>query len=754
MASGGAFAFLKQHRQLPTLERSSSSPLSSSSAAAWGRGARQWSSKPPSATAADEAENEAGDEMPRELRTLVGASFDVFMRLARLAEEAQRSGRALAPLEVVRASRQYREALRTCVFAIEDRVELQQRSLRAATTTTTPTTTEAQEAVEEDEEFVDLLKVSLAIWHLCELLFLQRRPRDDSALAYDLARWLQEHFASARMEQLEAASTALQHASAPEQDPAYWSTLHALAMVGSGSGAWRLLAAHSKYRALASRDVASRTSASTRAMFESFQRLLLAMPGSARQPGEWAAWHDACQHVLRTDAAVKADAGLAMLLRILVADDDALARQASCWYELMIARLVLEAPKRVAHRFEFLMASCFRTYNADAGAMGNFECIILAVLQYDVQSALQDVHALGFSWMAAHLGDLLAKSGAVAAADELAEPLGVSLHEFFLLHYAMDVGASRGLWQFALGYYERCPRFGLVAARSALAREPVPTDSKANRLLAYCQGKRGLRAVQRTVAARRARLCQASRLYSAALVWLLRGGHLDDVDAVCEAVLHECRERKSLAPLHEATEFLEAHPEMAQTPLLEWLVRYREFFLVLDDCEALRQQVREAEYASDTESESGAQETVARKLRFVQQEAARRLHWLVGSSAAPRELRAVLLEEAEKLLRVQPTVYAPPSLYALHAYLHQLDRAFDRAAFYRSGANAQLKARVETLLARNLSEAILADASAGAACSLAAAATSGGPSALPLLTAPAYGSLGGSRAFTPMDEDM
>lgn len=754
MASGGAFAFLKLHQQLPTVERS----VSSSAAAAWGCGARQWSSTPPSTTTPNETDEASGDEMPRELRTLVGASFDVFTRIARLADEAQRSGRTLAPLEVVRASRQYREALRTCVFAIEDRVESQQQRLHT-TTTTTASSSQEKATIEADEELVDLLKVSLAIWHLCELLFLQRRPRDDRAIAYDLARWLQEHFASARMEQLETASAALQRASstaAPEHDPAYWSTLYGLVMAGNGSSAWRLLAAHSKFRALSSRDVTSHTSASTRASFESIQQLLLAMPSSGSRTSSsesddsWDAWHDACERVLRSDSNIKADVGLATLLRVLVAEDDALVRQASSWYELMLARLVLEAPKRVAHRFEFLMASCLRTYDTKTGesAMGNFECIILALLQYDVQSALQDVHTLGFSWMAAHLGDLFTKGGVVAATDELAPPLGVSLHEYFLLHYAMDMGASRGLWPFALGYYERCPRLGLVAARSALEREPVPTDSKAHRLIAYCQGKRGLRAVPRSVTARRARLCQDRGLNSAALVWLLRGSHLDAVDAVCEAVLRECSESKSLTPLHEATEFLDAHVEMAQTPLLEWLVRYRELVLVLDDCKALEQHVRDSEFAYESTDETAA---LKRKLGFVQHEAARRLHTLVSAAAAPRQLRAELLDVAERLLEVQPTVFASQSLYALHAYLHQLDRAFDRATFYQSGANAQLKARVETLLARNLSDAILAGASAGTGWSVA---TADAASKVPLLTGATSGSFGGSRTFQPMDQDM
>lgn len=737
-AGGGststAFALLKQHQRLPVAV----SP--SSSSAAWGRGARHWSADTTSES------GDGGDAMPRELRTLVGASFDVFARLSAGAT------RQLAPREVVRASRQYREALRTCVFAIEDRVELQRKAAGDG---------EAEE--DEDEEFVDLLKVSLAIWHLCELLFLQRRPRDDQRLAYDLALWLQEHFAGALMEQLEAASAALRTATQPEQDPAYWSTLHSLAMAGCGTSAWSLLAAHSSYRALASRDVASLASASTRTSFQTIQRLLLSMPASARHAtpaaaghddtGHWEQWHDECQYVLNTDANIKANAGLATLLRILAAEDDALVRQASSWYELMMARLFLEEPKRVAHRFEFLMASCFRTYNADASAMGNFECIILAILQYDVQSALQDIQALGFTWMAAHLVDLLTKSGAVA--DDVLDPLGVSLREFFLLTYAMDIGASSGLWQFALGYYESCPRLGLVAARSALEREPVPTDNKASRLIAYCQGKRGLNHVQRAIAARRARMCRDKKLYGAALVWMLRGGHLDDVDEVCEAVLRECDTKTSLAPLNEATEFLEAHPEMAQTPLLEWLVRYRELYLVLDDCESLRQQLREGEY----ENERRQQEELEKKLRFVLQEAARRVHLLVSSAAAPRQLRAVLLAEAEKLLVEQPTVYSSQHLYSLHAYLHQLDRSFDRASFYRVRANQQLKARVEKLLARNLCEAILAEANAGSSCSLAVAGTSsssfgtaaavptainGGVTPLPQLVG----------SFTPMDEDM
>lgn len=758
-----AFEFLKAHKQLPVQERPAQSSAfgafrapqtqkqKSTAASAWGKGARRWSRTPSAALDAhSSADVHFGDEMPRELRTLVGTSYDVFMRLNRLSDDKKRSDRGLGPFEVVKASREYREALKTCIFAIEDRAELQQQRSGDAGG--------SGDDGDDDEEFVDLLKVSLAIWHLCELLFLQRRPRDDKWIAYDLAQWLQEHFASALMEQLEAASAVLRDASHPEEDPAFWSTVHSLVMAGCGSSAWNLLAAHSNYKALFGRDVASLTSASTRSSFQAIQRLLLCMPGRSGQavlhpdggiagdhpqePVEWKNWHDACQYLVNTDSYIKSKPGLSTLVRIMAADEDVLVRQATSWFELMMARLFLEEPKRVAHRFEFLMANCFRTYNADISAMGNFDCIILAILEYDVQSALQDISALGFTWMSAHLSDLLTKSNAIS--DEVLEQIDVSLQEYFLLHYAMDIGSSNGMWQFAVGYYETCPRLGLIATRSVLEREPVPTDYKANRLLTFCQNKRGLTQVQRKIAYRRALVCQ-EKSYGAALIWMLRGNHLDDVDAICDLVLQKCEETKSLSPLNEAVEFLEAQPEMAQTPKLGWLVRYRELYLVLDDSESLQRQLRGVD---DSDSERDEVET---KLRFVLQEAARRIHLLVSSSAAPRQLRAVLLGEAEKLLVAQPTVYSSQYLHSLMAYLHQLDRSFDRQDFYRSTGNKQLKERVEKLLARNLSEAILAEANASGASSSGASTVAAASIGVPLLAGSAFAAYG-DRSFTPMEE--
>uniref|UniRef100_K3X8Y1 Nuclear pore complex protein Nup85 n=1 Tax=Globisporangium ultimum (strain ATCC 200006 / CBS 805.95 / DAOM BR144) TaxID=431595 RepID=K3X8Y1_GLOUD len=751
-----ALAFLKAQKQLPRLERpaapissSFGAPLSqkhkSTAASAWGKGARQWSRTP----AAPPADANFSDEMPRELRTLVGASYDVFMRANRLDDEKKKTDGELTPFEVVKASREYREALKTCIFAIEDRVELQQRKK-------TPNGSSAAREEDDDEEFVDLLKVSLAIWHLCELLFLQRRPRDDKWIAYDLAQWLQEHFASALMEQLDAASATLRTASQPEQDPAFWTTVHSLVMAGCGSSAWNLLSVHSSYKALFGRDAASLTSSSTLSSFQSIQRLLLCMPGKSGQAMlhpdgsrqqeavEWTNWHDACQYLMNTDSYIKSSPGLSKLLRIMVADEDVLVRHATTWYELMMARLFLDEPKRVAHRFEFLMANCFRTYNADSNSMGNFDCIIMAILEYDVQSALQDINALGFTWMATHLSDLLTKSNAIS--DDVLEQIDVSLQEYFYLHYAMDIGASSGMWQFAVGYYERCPHLGLIAARSALEREPVPTDDKANRLLAYCQSTRGLAQLQRKIAYRRAMVCK-QKSYGAALMWLLRGNHLDEIDAICDLVLRKCEETKSLSPLNEAVEFLEMHPEMARTPKLGWLIRYRELYLVVDDSESLEQQ-QQQERGDEERAE------LETKRRFVLNEAAKRIHLLVSSPAAPRQLRAVLLREAEKLLVAQPTVYSSQYLHSLMAYLHQLDRSFDRQDFYRSTANKQLKERVEKLLARNLSEAILAEAATGALAATgrgASAVVGAASSSIPLLAASAF--MGnGDRSFVPMEE--
>ncbi|KAG7399761.1 Nucleoporin nup85 [Phytophthora boehmeriae] len=701
-ASSDAIEILLATRQLPVVEkelvfgrRSTDAAASRSTAgAAWGKSARKWVA----ASSSSSVGREYGDAMPRELRTLVAASLDVFLRL-------QHQQNQLGAFGIARASREYREALKTCVFALEDRLEQQ---------------TETQDAVKEEEDkFLDLLKVSLAIWHLCELLFLRGGARgSDRSLAYELALWLQEHYASSLLERVEAESSRMKQEENPEQDQTFWTTIQSLVMAGNGVSAWSLLATHSSYKSLFSRDSTSLTGASMKQSFQAVQRLLQTMPGRVENASagmevdgvtEWKDWHDACQYLLNSDSYVKSNDGLTKLLEIMVAKEDTLKEHADSWYELMMARLFLEEPKTIAHRFEFLMANCFRAYNNDEASMGNFDCIIMAILQYDVQTALQDIIELGFSWMAAHLADLLQKSNVITT-DKLLPLVDCTLQERFLLQYAMEIGASSGMWQFAMRYYEYCPKFGAISIQSALEREPVPTDYKAERLLDYCQGKKWLAETQQHITHQRAQDCKEQKTYAAALHWMLRGNHLEEVDVLCDLILHECSNTNSLTPLHEAVQFMETHPEFARPQKLAWLIRFREFHLVLDDRETLRRRLSAGCSQSNTDERGG----VESKLRFVSMEAAKRLGWLFSSTEAPKALRSEILQQAERLLVESPSVFASQHLYSLMAYLQQLDRSFDRQQFYEAGSNKQLKERIESLISRNLAEAILQEATMGA----------------------------------------
>lgn len=693
MASS-AFEILRSTRRLPIVEQelvfgkrlTEVAAARSTAGAAWGKSARKW------VAASTPESREFGDAMPRELRTLVAASFDIYIRLQHKSPQG--------PVDVVCASREYREALKTCIFALEDRLEAKKDALDGL--------------IEDETAFLDLLKVSLAIWHLCELLLLREGARGaDRTLAYDLARWLHEHYCSALLAKTESESEKLKKAMKPEEDPVFWSTIQSLVMAGDGQSAWNLLASHSSYKSLLVRDAMSLTQTSITTAFQEAQKLLLTMPGrverrfEALDLAEWKHWHDACHFLLNTDGYIKSNTGFTTLLEIMVAKEDVLQRHADTWYELMMARLFLDEPKTIAHRFEFLMAKCFQAYNSAETKMGNFDCIILAVMQYDMESALQDLLTLGFSWMAAHLTDLLQRRNVIRA-DEVLPETKCTLRERFLLQYAMEIGASSGLWQFAVQYYEYCPQFGVLAIRSALAREPLLSDYKTERLLTFCHGKKYLNETQRRITRDRAHECKAKKTYASALYWMLRGNHLDDVDTLCDDVLQECNDSNTLTPLHEAVQFMETCSELVRPQKLAWVLKYRELQLVLDDLESLQDQLKTDEVASNEEMCLALES----KLRFVSMEAAKRLGWLFSSTDAPKALCAQLLEQAERLLHESPTVYHSQHLYSLMAYLQQLDRSFDSQDFYKSCSNKQLKKRIDSLIARNLAEAMLQEATA------------------------------------------
>ncbi|TDH67042.1 hypothetical protein CCR75_004148 [Bremia lactucae] len=689
-----AWEILRSTQQLPLAEKelvfgkqlTQAAAAKSTAGAAWGKSARKW------VAASDPPVREFGDAMPHELRTLVAASFDIFVSIQQTVQHSA--------LNVARASREYREALKTCIFALEDRLESMTNDFASS---------------EDESEFLDLLKVSLAIWHLCELLFLRKGARGaDRMLAYELARWLQEHYCSTVIEKTEKESERLKKLLTPEDDPVFYRTIQSFVMAGNGASAWSLLASHSSYKSLELRHAMSSTGTSTLTAFHALQKLLLTMPGRAdtswnsADRAEWSHWHTACQYLLYNDSFIKTNAGLKTLVEILSANENVLNQCAETWYELMMARLFLDEPKTIAHRFEFLMANCFRVkHSNETIQMGNFECIVLAILQYDIQSALQDIIALGFSWMAAHLADLLQRNHVIVPLEIMPEG-DCTLYERFVLQYAMDIGASCGMWQVAVRYYECCPQYGAQAIRSTLAREPLETDFKTERLLEYCHGKAFLARTQREIMRHRAEECHGKKMYAAAISWLLRGHHFDEIDALCDVLLKECDDRHALTPLHEAVQFLETRSDLVHPRKLAWVVKYRELVLIQDDLESLRQ-VLEKDASLDDQEKHQAD---CKQLRFVALEAAKRLDWLLRSNDAPKVLRSQILQQTERLLKESPTVFESRHLYSLLTYLQQLDRAFDRHEFYQVSANQHLKERVESLIGRNLAEAMLQEATA------------------------------------------
>ncbi|GLD95421.1 hypothetical protein PINS_up004065 [Pythium insidiosum] len=709
-----AMEILRVSKQLPVLAEGGAT-------VAWGVGSPRWLAVDDPAVL---ARPPAPLSLKKELSQLVAASFDVYMRLQR--HRDNKMGR-LAPEEIVRASREYREALTTCIFALEDRLDAADDNENDAMNGSMNGTSS-----NSDADLVDVLKVSLAMWHLSELLFLQRRPRDDKRLAYDVAAWLQQHYGSVRLDALDAAAQRLRQQAAAQravnEDPEYWSTIYGLVMMGSGAQAWQLLAQHPAYRSLFSRTTSTASAASARETFESLQRLLVSLPGTPGvEPMAWQDWREACQYLLNTDGYLRSHSELKTLLLVMTADAATLRRLSSSWDELMTARLFLEEPKAVAHRYEYLMASCVQAFCAageDAAAsMNNFDCIILAMLEYNVQSALQDIHSLGFHWMAAHLADLLTKSGVLAGDDRVHE-FGCSTLEFFSLHYALHLAPCRATWQFTTAFLSAaCPEYGVLATRSILNREPLATDAKCHRVLAVCRGKKALATTSRHVAVRRSEECKDAQRFAAALQWAARAQQPDECDAITDAVLDECERSGSLAALHEAVEYLDGHPELATTRTLAWFVTYRELQLVLDDRASLLASISSGANADDNETKWGAADllddmydaddrersAVRQQVLFVSQQAAARLHTLLSSSLAPRRLRAQLLRHTELLLQDSPTPFSSEQLCGVQAYLRALDRSFDRHDFFRNPSHEKLARRVASLLSRRLSESILAE---------------------------------------------
>ncbi|EQC42074.1 Nup85 Nucleoporin [Saprolegnia diclina VS20] len=554
-----------------------------------------WPAPPTTASTADvdmESPATVASTPSLHMRNLVNECFPVFEALA------QRS-RSTHPAElrpfVLAASKQYRAAMRTCANDMDTK------------------------QLDTEADLVHIVKASLALLHLCEILYLD--ATNETVLAYAFAEWIQEHYAAMEIEDMDMTffelqtqlGTSVHNVDLP---PKYWPTIVQLILAGHGRKAWELLSlySHANY-ALAT--------------LEPLRQVLMHMP-SQSSDSSWPAWHDACRTLAAGDLAK--DMHFKMILHVLT-HGGADAADATPWYMQAVARCVLEDPKVHLSR----TAQCTRLVThlrASLSPLGPFEETVVSLLEFDLSSALEAVQRMcagDFPFFPAHLMDLLSHAGHVARS------------EAFVLAYvdALLVSADPNA-TLLIAYLETCPLGGgpvLLSLLDAQRRSKTLTDFKAEKLLLHAQTY-GLRHFVKQLALDRGAYWTAKGRVGTAMTWLLRARDAVAIDGLCEANWRDATR------LHHIADVLEASEQADATAITAFTVAYHELLLVFSDVAEL----------SRTKHVALAQ---------VQQEAAKRLGMLCRSCDIPTSMWPTILSLVDQLVPLQPPVFTSSDLYAV-----------------------------------------------------------------------------------------
>ncbi|RHY53924.1 hypothetical protein DYB34_011489 [Aphanomyces astaci] len=546
--------------------------------------------------------------LDRAVKNLISESALVFDGLTRLSTSVQDAARA------------YRSALIKCVRDMDSGNDLS-----------------------------DVVKASVALLHLCEILYFSTAS---TLLPYAFGAWVQEHYGSLELEELDDAFLQLQsHVSldTSDDDATYWPTIIQLVISGHGRKAWELLSRttstlHSKYAP----------------SLASLRHLLVHMPTTASDASfNWTAWNDAILHLLQNDPLALSDAHIRLLLELLSGQH--LDQHARSWHQQVVAKCLFEDPKahlsapttgrRIVQRLEAAFPS----------TLPPFEQIVLLLLQYDLTSALEHIHGLSaasFPWFLAHLADLLIRQGELAPTET----------------------------------------FVLAFVRSSLVA--IESDFAANKLLDICSTYH-LPQAAAAIASDRGRAWEAKQNVAIALTWYLRANNMDAINSLCDAIVKQdivVHTTCSNPQLDAAAAILAEAPTLSQT--VDFVVKYHNVTLVLRDLAHL-QSIQNDDGGEDTQN-------LPTKCDVVQRDAARRLAQLCTHCSVPRHLWHSTWTSLVPLLQKSPPVFTSVQLFGLLEALQDREIALE-TTFETCDHDNDLLGQLHRAIAVCLSQTLLVE---------------------------------------------
>lgn len=410
-----------------------------------------------------------------------------------------RSLRKSPEVDFVKVSQSYRSTIRTYLEKLHD-------SIASASD---------EALIDRHKNHITQLYYTECIWHLCEILFIDRAPSE--MIVLKLLEWIRFHIPQAER----MATELLIKGREADGHEEYWNVVRNLALQGQVDVVRALLKLHSSSEALT---------------FQIADQVLKAMPLFGKYSGlsvqkfrsQWQYWITDTRSKLSTGV-LRDEPELEVIVHLAIGDEAAWREQAKssgCWYEYLPGFLFYTEP--TCKFFELgafagqWLSLWMEAHGQESVPMKQLDRVILSVMENDMHQVLHDIQNINDNkWFVTHITDLLLTCQQLEISGEHQTNVANDLRDSLVFEYGCTLMGQREFWTFGLDYLEYGPPEGLGAIEIYLSRLPIRNDDDAEQILAAAKAK-GLTSIERDVC----RVLSARYLsngdYGEALIWGVR----------------------------------------------------------------------------------------------------------------------------------------------------------------------------------------------------------------------------------------
>ncbi|GAB0090027.1 Nuclear pore complex protein Nup85 [Sergentomyia squamirostris] len=454
--------------------------------------------------------------------------------------------------DYLKISQSYRSTIRTYLEKLQD-------SIAAAN---------VESLIDQHRNLITQLYYTECVWHLCEILFIDRVP--SGMVVLKLLEWIRFHIPSAER----MAAELLIHGREADLHEDYWDVVKNLILQGQVEVARALLKLHSSSEHLT---------------FQITEQILKAMPVFNSYGGlpiqkfrsQWQYWI--------TDTKSKLSTGVLMdqpeleTIILLAIGDEATwsdqAKESTCWYEYLPGFLYYTEPTCKFFELGSFAGQWLTQWMAahgqkDSMQMKQLDRVILSVMENDMHQVLHDIQNIHDNkWFVTHLTDLLHSCNQLEVIGEQQNNVANELRDSLVFEYGCTLMTQREFWIFGLDYLEQGPPESLGAMEVYLSRLPIDSDDDAEQILNAAK-MRGITSIERDVSRVVAARYLAEKDYGNALMWAVRSQ--DNVYVTCIADIYLNYYSKKGEILYPEV-LSQIGSRMFVSPRLVFLVKYYDF---------------------------------------------------------------------------------------------------------------------------------------------------------------------------------